>query len=300
MDAIEKQPMVKKLIDKFIENKNVQAYLLVGKDNISLNECSKIIAKSAICPYIYKVNCNDCNICKRIDNNSFSEFIEVFPENNVIKKEEIIKIKERFNKFSIEGKNMTYIIHNVDCLNISSGNSLLKFLEEPDSNSVAIFTTTNIDKVMETIVSRCQIINLNNEILRGLDFIKSYTNESDEEKITLYTNLLKKFEENPILFLKKLTKEDLLKEFKEKSNVIFFFNLLLLFNKDLLNYNMNQKINYFENVKFELYPQNNLVEKILLIMENINKLKYNVNINLLVSNFILEYGGLNESKGSRN
>ena len=63
---------------------------------------------------------------------------------------------------------------------------------------------------------------------------------------------------------------------------------------------MNQKINYFENVKFELYPQNNLVEKILLIMENINKLKYNVNINLLVSNFILEYGGLNESKGSRN
>ena len=43
MDAIEKQPMVKKLIDKFIENKNVQAYLLVGKDNISLNKCYKII-----------------------------------------------------------------------------------------------------------------------------------------------------------------------------------------------------------------------------------------------------------------
>ena len=153
MDLLEKQPMVKKLVTKFINNQNVQAYLLVCKDKSSLKECSKIIAKSSICPYVFKNYCNDCNICKRIDKNFFSELIEIFPENNVIKKEEILKIKERFNKYSIEGKNMTYIIHNVECLNSSSGNSILKFLEEPDSNSVAIFTTTNVDNVMETIIS---------------------------------------------------------------------------------------------------------------------------------------------------
>lgn len=300
MDILEKQPMVKKLVNRFINDRNVQAYLLVCKDNFVLQECSKIIAKSSICPYMFKFNCNECNICKRIDNNTFPEFIEVSPENNLIKKEEIIKIKDRFNKYSIEGKNMTYIIHNVDCLNVSSGNSILKFLEEPESNCVAIFTTTNIDNVMETIVSRCQIINLNNEVLKGLNFIKSYTNEKDEDKIYKYIDLIKKFMMSPILFIKNLTKENLLKEFKEKNNVILFFNLLLLFNKDLLNFSMEQEINYFEEVDFKIYPKNNLVEKVLLIMENINKLKYNVNINLLISNFILEYGGLNEIKGSRN
>ena len=86
MDILEKQPIVEKVINKFIDRKNVQAYLLVGKDSISLQKCSKIIAKSSICPFKFRLNCNDCNICKRIDNDSFTEFIEIFPENNIIKK----------------------------------------------------------------------------------------------------------------------------------------------------------------------------------------------------------------------
>lgn len=300
MEKLEKQPMVDKLINKFTNNQNVQAYLLVCKDNESLQKSAKLVAKSSVCPYKFNFNCTECNICKRIDNNMFPELIEIFPENNVIKKEEILKVKERFNKYSIEGKNLTYIINNIECLNSSSGNSILKFLEEPDSNCVAIFTTSNIDSVMETIVSRCQIINLNNKILKGLDFIKSYTNEENEEKLNKYINLIKKMIESPYLFLRLLTKDNLLKEFKEKSNVILFFNLLLLFNKDLLNYSMDQEVVYFDEIDFTLYSKDNLIEKILLIMENINKLKYNVNINLLVSNFLLEYGGLNEVKGCRN
>lgn len=83
-----------------------------------------------ICPYKYKENCNNCNICSRIDNNIFSELKIINPVNGVIKKESIIELRNDFQTQSIEGKNEVYIINDAECLNQSSANAILKFLEE--------------------------------------------------------------------------------------------------------------------------------------------------------------------------
>ena len=53
-----------------------------------------------------------------------------------------------------------YVIEDVDKSSPQAMNSFLKFLEEPESNIVAILTTSNINKVLETIKSRCLILNL--------------------------------------------------------------------------------------------------------------------------------------------
>ena len=55
-----------------------------------------------------------------------------------------------------------YIIKECDKMNLQTANSILKFLEEPADNIIAILMTNNISKLLETIVSRCQLIRLNN------------------------------------------------------------------------------------------------------------------------------------------
>lgn len=62
---------------------------------------------------------------------------------------------------SINSGKQFYIIEYAENLNSSSANALLKFLEEPDDEIIAILVTKNINKVISTIVSRCQIVNLN-------------------------------------------------------------------------------------------------------------------------------------------
>ena len=193
--VIEKQPILSKILSK-LNNSLVgaQAYLLVGDDEDNLEKYSLIFSKILICPEKYTDNCSKCNICSRIKSGNFGELNIIKPVNNVIKKEEILSLKEKFKTKSIEGKNQVYIINNVDTLNSSAANSLLKFLEEPDdTNTIAIFTTTNINSVISTIVSRCQVVRLNNEQLKkGVKYIKKITFLTEEEimdNIVMLTNI---------------------------------------------------------------------------------------------------------------
>ena len=52
-------------------NNNVQAYMLVGEDKEKIEEYAILLSKILICPHVYEENCNKCNICKRIDENTF-------------------------------------------------------------------------------------------------------------------------------------------------------------------------------------------------------------------------------------
>ena len=75
----------------------------------------------------------------------------------LIKKEQILNIKSEMNENTINSGKLFYIIEYAENLNSSSANALLKFLEEPDDELIAILVTKNINKVISTIVSRCQI-----------------------------------------------------------------------------------------------------------------------------------------------
>ena len=161
--VIKNQPVLSKIFNKIRKtNNNVQAYMLVGEDKEKIEEYAILLSKILICPHVYEENCNKCNICKRIDENNYGELKIIKPINRIIKKESIIELRDYFRTESIEGKNEVYIINDAETLNVAAANAILKFLEEPDSNAVAIFTTTNLDSVIKTITSRCQLIKTNN------------------------------------------------------------------------------------------------------------------------------------------
>ena len=96
-----------------------------------------------------------------------------------IKKEQLEELQQNFSETSVESNKRIYVIHNADRLNTASANSILKFLEEPEDNIIAILMTDNIHQLLDTIISRCQIISFakNNKALEKIiDNVKTIEN----------------------------------------------------------------------------------------------------------------------------
>lgn len=295
---INNQPVLSKILNKIQKsNTNVQAYMLYGDSKEILRNYAIMFAKVLICPREYCDNCNKCNICRRIDNNVYGELKIVNPVNKMIKKEAVLEAKETFNTESIEGKNGVYIINDVELLNTSAANAILKFLEEPDGNSVAIFTTTNLDAVIKTISSRCQTIKINNyKVKRGIEFVMEVSG-FDEETIYKIVDFTKKIEKDKAGAISNI-KNEFINNFDNKDALMNALNVMLLYYKDMLNYLIRNKCFYFDvnDVKLALNNQDKdlISRKISFILENISKLEYNVNVLLFMDNLIIRIGEMND------
>ena len=109
---INNQPILQRVINNINTKEiNSQAYILSGTSLECLEKYSILLSKVLICPKNYSENCSKCNICDRINDNSYTELKVIKPNNGIIKKEEIINIRNEFQTSSIEGRNQVYIIN---------------------------------------------------------------------------------------------------------------------------------------------------------------------------------------------
>ncbi|VEU80158.1 hypothetical protein [Haploplasma axanthum] len=102
------------------------------------------------------------NLKELIKEDNHSQIYHIKPDGNVIKKDQIIGLQNEFTKTSLLKGPRIYIIEDVDLISTSAANSLLKFMEEPESNEVYGFLmTANLSNVLKTIISRSQVIRIN-------------------------------------------------------------------------------------------------------------------------------------------
>ena len=121
-----------------------------------------------------------------LENKSYPDLLEIKPENNVIKKEQLLEMMEKFSNKSVYGTYQIYIIHHAEMLNLSSANTILKFLEEPENNIIAVLLSTHRYKVLPTILSRCTVMTLKQEKSNMIDV------NDNQILIKLLNNLLYK------------------------------------------------------------------------------------------------------------
>lgn len=292
-EYLENQIIFNTIANKINNNStNVQAYMLSCEDKEILQKASSILSKILICPSKYEKNCNKCNICKNIDKGDFFELKKVIPQNNVIKKENIIKIRNEFQTRSICSKNRVYIIEECQYLGEYAANSILKFLEEPTSNTIGIFTTTNLSKTLETIRSRCQIIKLNNKKQTGYEYVKQITGFDEEniDNIVKYFYVLESKNKKNIID----NNEIYISKYKDKSSLQNFLKLLELLYIDILNKKTFGKYKYFNNLDDNKISSidtiDQIIKKINILMEYIEKSKYNLNATLLVNDLTIRIG----------
>lgn len=135
------------------------AYIFSGTRGVGKTSIARILAKSINCVNGPTINpCGVCPACVQIQNGSSVDVIEIDGASNT-GVDSIRDLKENIIYLPQSFKYKIYIIDEVHMLSNSAFNALLKTLEEPPSHAKFIFATTELHKVPETILSRCQRFN---------------------------------------------------------------------------------------------------------------------------------------------
>lgn len=166
-----------------VNNKIFHAYLFSGPRGTGKTTMAKLFAKLINCENLNGyLACNECNSCKLINEKVDADIIEIdAASNNGV--DEIRNICDKASLLPSVSKYKVYIIDEVHMLSISAFNALLKTLEEPPKHVVFILATTEIHKIPETIVSRCQCFNF--ERLSDSDVVDCLKHICDKENFSI-------------------------------------------------------------------------------------------------------------------
>lgn len=155
----EQQPVVYHILENALKlDKLAHAYLFYGPSGTMKKEAAILLAQSLMCE-VDGYACEACATCKRVAHREYADMLYIDGAETSIKKDDIIKLQRNFNKTGLEQKGKkVYILNHAENATPDALNSLLKFLEEPTNDMVAILLVEQIDRVLPTIVSRCQNI----------------------------------------------------------------------------------------------------------------------------------------------
>ncbi len=183
-DDLVGQPHVVRTLKNAVEqNRLAHAYLFVGPRGIGKTSTARILAKALNCihgPTV--IPCGVCDSCREITGGNSLDVLEIDgASNNGV--EQVRELRDNVRYAPSKGHFKIYIIDEVHMLTSAAFNALLKTLEEPPPHVKFIFATTEPQKVLPTILSRCQRFDLHriatNLIADHLQFI------AGKEKITL-------------------------------------------------------------------------------------------------------------------
>ncbi len=183
-DVVSQEHITTTLQNQVRLSKISHAYLFTGSRGTGKTTCSKILAKAVNCLNPIDGNpCLECDVCKGIEDGSILDIIEMdAASNNGV--DDIRDLRNEANFLPAVCKYRVYIIDEVHMLSMSAFNALLKIMEEPPAHVIFILATTEVHKVPQTILSRCQQYDFRR--IRPNDIAKRLIDISENESFELY------------------------------------------------------------------------------------------------------------------
>lgn len=287
-------------------NRLAHLYLISGpkgskKNDLALEVAIRVLEKE-----------NEIDYKEKIKAGNIANVFIVEKDGELIKKEQIQALQQEFSKTAlVEGKRI-FIIKNIEKISNSAANSLLKFLEEPESDkTLGLLLTENIDDVLATIRSRSQIIHLksmeedkikemllkDNIDIKAATLAPFVTKDIEEAKSLAedeeFLNLINVFEETIKIMIEK--SEPLTLFFAKNRDALLirrevlkiFIELLILYFLDIIYYKTNQEIKHaFLNDTIIIYSNNNSLENVNEIIFDLQtiimEMNYFVNLDLTI------------------
>jgi len=159
-DMVGQEHIAQTLRNAIMTGRVAQAYLFVGPRGIGKTTSARIFAKALNCKHpVDGEPCCECESCTAIANESSVDVIEIDAATHT-QVEKAREICEEVLHLPIASKYKIYIIDEVHMLSKSAWNALLKTIEEPPEHAKFIFATTEVNKVLPTVISRCQRFDL--------------------------------------------------------------------------------------------------------------------------------------------
>ncbi|MCL1632448.1 DNA polymerase III subunit delta' [Sporolactobacillus sp. CPB3-1] len=137
------------------------AYLFEGPSGTGKREAAILVTQTVFCQSPENERpCMTCRNCRRIASGNHPDVVWIAPEEGAasIKKEQIAYLMKEFAYRGVESSRKVFIIDQAEKLTAQAENSLLKFIEEPHPGTLALLITEHIHQLLDTIVSRCQIL----------------------------------------------------------------------------------------------------------------------------------------------
>lgn len=186
-EVVGQEHVVNVLKNSITKNKISHAYLFCGPRGTGKTSIAKLFARAVNCENPDQVICGTCDNCLAVADGTHPDLIEIdAASNNGV--DEIRGLIEKVKYTPILGKYKVYIIDEVHMLSQGAFNALLKTLEEPPSHVVFILATTEIHKVLPTIISRCQRYDFNRigevDIAKRLDYVLNNENVEAEQGVS--------------------------------------------------------------------------------------------------------------------
>lgn len=270
------QPIVYQALKNALQKDRLaNAYLFVGPFGTPKKETAIFLAQSILCGK-QDYACESCEVCNRVRDGLHGDVIVLDGNEKTIGKDAVDAIQEQFSKTALEqgtGKKV-YILLNAEYATGAAMNSLLKFLEEPANDVIAILTTDNVNRILPTVVSRCTImpflpvprsqfmkeaekIGVNEEDIYFVsniagsmeDIDQIYESDAYETALSMFRQFLNidgHREELAVVYDYEYRK----KERNENSKTLrMFFDFLMLYAKDALKHDDNGPSWYHEAVE---------------------------------------------------
>ena len=185
--------IIQTLKNAIVQNRIAHAYLFCGPRGTGKTSIAKIFAKTLNCTNNQDAPCGVCENCKMAANGSHPDIIEIdAASNNGV--DEVRNLIDKVKYAPMQGKYKIYIIDEVHMMTSGAFNALLKTIEEPPAHVIFIFATTEPNKVLPTIISRCQRFDFNKVSMHDIKYrlsvvCKNEGIEIDENGLTLIAQL---------------------------------------------------------------------------------------------------------------
>ncbi|WP_077620136.1 DNA polymerase III subunit delta' [Bacillus sinesaloumensis] len=317
----EYQPLVIKTVENSLKKDRVaHAYLFEGSRGTGKKEVGFLLAKSLFCqhPNGHKP-CNECTNCRRISSGNHPDVHIIEPDGLSIKKWQIQALQEEFSKTGVESNRKVYLINHADKMTSNAANSLLKFLEEPSSQTVAILLTEQIHRMLNTILSRCQVLTFrplapkvihDQLVAEGISStiasLVSHTTNNIEEARELSEDAWFGQSRSIVIQLYEVmvtrpthafffVQDQWLPHFKEKEQLSFGLDILLLIYKDLLYIQLGNEEKLIFHDQIASFKQHALQtstrrvsDQIAAVLEAKRRLYTNMNPHLLMEQLVIK------------
>ena len=301
------QPVVYSMLVNAINNgKLSHAYIFDSNGNSDVFDIVLSFVKMILCKDIEDEN-EKSVICKRVDDGNYLDVKVIEPDGMWIKKDQLLDLQSEFNKRAFEGNKKIYIIKNAERMNSQTSNSILKFLEEPVDDIIAILVVDNVNLLLSTIISRCQLIKLNKKNFDGSTLVNFNNLIKNSELNSLSVEERIKFIDDVFSFIMNIENNGLdtivyakslwHNNFKDRSTSLYALEVMIMFYYDVMKYLSGIRGGFFEDKVDGVQAVSDkndyisIAKKIEYIDEAKNNIKRNLNVNLLIDKLIIEMCG---------
>ena len=152
---------IRRLQDAISKGNILHAYIFEGGTREDRSLAADCFAKAVLCGVYPGAGCDYCKTCKKIDHGNHEDIIRVEKDENSVKDEYIAELQSKLLRKPFSGERSIAIINDSETMTKWAYNRLLKTLEEPPPGTVIILLADSVEKITETIVSRCAVLKWN-------------------------------------------------------------------------------------------------------------------------------------------